>query len=410
VCIKGVNTFQKNNSELASSATPSNCSIHIIANAAFGTGISGGDRIFIECARRWGATGFNVCIYSSEDGLEMCKRNKLSDVKYICWSASKFKKFGFFSSYSYRVFKGCKAALRLTFNDKKNIVYSASDFWPDFLPALILKLRFRKRVKWVAGFYLLLPNPFRRDSFYSGSRRLKAIMYFLSQKISYPIVLSHADMIFVTNDLDRQKFVNKRLSPESVVAVKGGIDTKTPLKLPNYQKLFDAIFIGRLCLEKGVRELVDIWEKVCQEKPAAKLAVLGDGPLKDEVIEKINKKGLSHNIKLFGFIDGIKKFEYIKQSKIVLHPSIIDSGGMAACEAMICGLPGVSFDIPALRSYYPKGMIKTPCYSLDKFANNILKLLNDSDFYKKVSNDAVHCAMDWDWDKRCAELLGAIST
>jgi glycosyltransferase involved in cell wall biosynthesis len=50
---------------------------------------------------------------------------------------------------------------------------------------------------------------------------------------------------------------------------------------------------------------------------------------------------------------------------------------MAAWEAMACGLPGVSFDLPALRTYYPKGMLKTPCYDLKAFAENILKLLND---------------------------------
>ena len=45
---------------------------------------------------------------------------------------------------------------------------------------------------------------------------------------------------------------------------------------------------------------------------------------------------------------------------MVVHPAIFDSGGMAAAEAMAWGLPGVSFDLPALKTYYPQGMIKNP--------------------------------------------------
>ena len=383
---------------------------HIIANAALGAGLSGGDRIFMECARRWAEAGHRVYLYVWEEGYEMCKRNKLDNVKYVKWSASRFTRFGFFISYLTRTTKGCAQVFKLSFNtNENNIVYSASDFWPDLLPALILKLRFRDRIKWIPGFYLLVPNPFRKDSFYVGVRRLKAILYYISQKSSYPLVMRYADMVFVTNDLDRCRFVNKRLKPSKVIAVKGGIDVKTPSLVPAQKtKTYDAIFIGRLCLEKGVRELIDIWKHVCDRKKKAKLALLGEGPLEAEIIDKIAKCKLKNNVELFGFVDGIEKFQIIKKSRIVVHPSIIDSGGMAACEAMACGLPGVSFDIPALRSYYPKGMIKTPCGNLEGFAENILKLLNESDLYQKMSKEALDWAREWDWDKRAKELLKAI--
>lgn len=383
---------------------------HIIANAALGASLSGGDRIFIECARRWAAAGHKVHVYEWEEGYAMCKRNKLDDVRHVIWSASRFKRFGFFTSYLARTINGCKQALKLDFSDSDNtIVYSASDFWPDLLPALVLKLRFKNRIKWVAGFYLLVPNPLSKDSFYVGTRRLKALLYYVSQKFSCPLVKRYTDMVFVTNNMDRCTFVGKRLKPEAVIAVQGGVDTKIPSLVPEPKlKTYDAIFIGRLCLEKGVRELIDIWKHVCDRKKNAKLTLLGAGPLEAEIMDRIAKHNLENNVELFGFVDGIRKFEIIKKSKVVVHPSIIDSGGMAACEAMACGLPGVSFDIPALRSYYPKGMIKTPCYDLNVFAENILKLLNDKDFFERTGKDALDLAIEWDWDKRAATLLDSM--
>ena len=106
---------------------------------------------------------------------------------------------------------------------------------------------------------------------------------------------------------------------------------------------------------------------VCAAKPNSKLAMIGVGELENEAKAKINKLGLESNIVLFGFKDGYEKLKIFKDSRVVVHPAIYDSGGMAACEAMACGLPGVSFDLPALKTYYPKGMLKTPCYDLEAF-------------------------------------------
>jgi glycosyltransferase involved in cell wall biosynthesis len=53
-------------------------------------------------------------------------------------------------------------------------------------------------------------------------------------------------------------------------------------------------------------------------------------------------------------------------------------------------------------------MLKTPCFDLEAFAENILKLLNNAELYKKTSEDALNWAEEWDWDKKAEELLEAI--
>ena len=82
--------------------------------------------------------------------------------------------------------------------------------------------------------------------------------------------------------------------------------------------------------------------------------MIGVGELESEVKKKIRRCGLEQNIILFGFKDGIEKIRIFKDSRVVVHPAIYDSGGMAACEAMACGLPGVSFDLPALKNLLSK--------------------------------------------------------
>ena len=283
----------------------------------------------------------------------------------------------------------CVLSLRIPYR-KNLVVYSSSDFWPDSIPAWFLKMRF-KRAKWIASFYLFAPNPLSKESPYNKKSSLRGLVYYLSQSPVYYLAKKYADMVWVTNELDRWRFIDvKRLTPDRVVAVQGGVDTRTLILIPEpAEKRFDAVFIGRFHPQKGVLELVDIWRFVCARRKSAMLAVIGVGDLERELRKKISDYGLENNVALFGFKDGVEKLRIFKNSRVVVHPAIYDSGGMAACEAMACGLPGVSFDLPALKSYYPKGMLKTPCFDLRVFAENILKLFNNEVLYKKTSEDAL---------------------
>jgi len=372
--------------------------------------LDGSTRIFIECAKRWIRKGHKIVVFTCEEGNQIFQRYGLSDLSYVVVSSAKYRRLGVYFLYIARALKLSFTLAKLYPHGKDVVVYSGSDFWPDSLPAWVLKMRF-PMVKWLAGFYLFSSQPFSDESPYKGKRRFRGILYYVSQIPIFNLVRKHADMIWVTNDADRWRFIDsKRLTPDKVVAVRGGVDFKTPAMLAEPErKAFDAVFVGRFHPQKGVLELLDIWRYVCQMKTDAKLALIGVGELEGEVKAKIEKYGLEDNVVFFGFKDGIEKLKIFKASKVVVHPAIYDSGGMAACEAMACGLPGVSFDLPALRSYYPKGMLKTPCYDVKKFAENILDLLGDQGLYMKTAGEALSWAKEWDWDKRAEELLMMIT-
>ncbi len=367
--------------------------------------LDGGSRIFIECARRWLDKGVDIFFFTSEEGYELLHKYGLNSIRYIVAYSSKYQRFGLYGLYVIRMIKQCLNVIRIKPECEVNVIYSGSDFWPDAVPAFFLKMRF-KQAKWVAGFYLFAPNPFTSETPYKGKAVLKGLVYYLSQLPIYYLVRKYADSVWVTSEPDRWKFIGVRLSKSKVVAVRGGVDIKTPLTIPEPQnKKFEAVFIGRFHPQKGVLELVDIWKIVCSKNNGAKLAMIGVGELESAVINKIKICGLEQNIVLFGFKDGIEKLKIFKNSRVVVHPAIYDSGGMAACEAMACGLPGVSFDLAALKTYYPKGMIKIPCYDLAAFAANILKLLTDEKLYKSTAKDALEWAKEWDWDKKAEDLL-----
>jgi glycosyltransferase involved in cell wall biosynthesis len=369
-------------------------------------GMCGGSRIFIELAKRWLKSGHKINIFVTDEGLSTCVKYGLSNANFFVTSGLKYKKLGLFLFYNILLLKGFLLVIKFKVSSKKaDVVYSTSDFWPDSLAAFTAA-KLLNKTRWVAGFYLFAPNPFKKGNPYKGRNFLRGALYYFSQLPIYCIVKRFADIVCVTSQPDVTNFITPRRNQDKILVIMGGVDCSLHREMPEIEKKYDACFMGRFHPQKGIIELVDIWRLVVDRRPQAKLLIIGYGELLNKIKEKIQLNSLSDNIKITGFTDGQEKVEILNQCRIVVHPALYDSGGMAACEAMACGLPAVSFDLPALRTYYPKGMIKTPCFDLNAFSQNIIKLLEDKQLYLKLKENAVSWAREWDWDKKAAYILG----
>ena len=198
-------------------------------------------------------------------------------------------------------------------------------------------------------------------------------------------------------------------SPESVFAVLGGVDLAIPQSVPEpKKKTFDAVYIGRLHPQKGPMELMDVWKILTQKKSDARLAMIGSGPLDARCRAKAEKLGIAKNVEFFGFRDGVEKYKIIKSARVVVYPAVFDVGGMASAEALCCALPGVSFDLPPLRVYYPRGWLKAPPGDFAGLADCIHRLLTDEKLYAETSKEAYAAGLEWDWNKRAKAMWDAI--
>ena len=389
----------------------------IILMGAVCRGMSGADRIAIELARQWSRYFRRINIISSNDGCSMLKDYGVSQRRRIYCKAidALSPPVNNYVLLSIIYFARTLRILRVLLKEsiKKNtVIYSSSDFWPDFFPALILKIKKQNSIKWIAGFYLFAPKPWQKNSPYKGKRWFIGLLYWLTQLPAYWLIKKYADIVFVTSEPDVKKFITEERGKNKVIVIRGGIDVEPSRRylrsgkvVPVKKRKYDACFVGRFHYQKGVLELVDIWRLVCERRSDAKLAMIGVGPLEQDVKKAIQKYNLQGNIDLLGFRDGEAKYDIFKQSKVILHPATYDSGGMAACEAMAWGLPGVSFDLEALETYYPKGMLKTPCFNLKAFAKNILSLLENERLYQRMSREAIQWAREWDWSQKARGIL-----
>jgi glycosyltransferase involved in cell wall biosynthesis len=391
----------------------SNKKIYIIALAATGEGISGSDRIFIEFARHWSKTHL-VTIITSAEGYQMCKRLKHKKSANIKFEVIQLQIKNFIINYLQKII----ASIKWSFSKKDldiSYIYSASEFWMDSLPGFLLKLK-KRRIKWIATWYQTAPNLLKgfsetqRENHY----RISALLYWLMQLPIKPLIKKYADFVLVNNEEEHKQFANLKKQKRTVVVL-GAVDTDKISKIKsrnsNLPQKYDAVFQGRFHPQKGVVELVEIWKKVADVIPSAQLVMIGDGPLMKTVKSKVKSLKLEKNVKLFGYLfDGPEKYKIFSQSKLVVHPSFYDSGGMASAEAMAFGIPAIGFNLKSYKSYYPKGMIKVSVGNLNAFADKVNYLLKNEKLRNRIGKEAeTEIMARWSWEKRAEEVLRKIT-
>jgi len=384
--------------------------IHIFAAAALGPGVSGGDKIFIECARRWAEKGHAITVYATEEGLQMSQRYGLNNVRFSIVPVPIRSRIGFSLHYLLKIFRALLLASRLRLDGSyQHAIYSASDSLPDVLPSCLLRTRY-PAVRWVAAFYFFAPTPWgsKRDEAYRGGRlpaSFRSAVYFLFQQLAYPLIRRYADFILVCNHLDAERMQQDGVTESKIAVLYGGVDLQAIHQIAEPQnKSFEGCFVGRFHVQKGVLVLIDIWARVVRRFPHARLAVIGEGPLFQEMRQTIHALKLERNISILGYLDGDEKYRVLKASRVFLHTPTHDTGGMAAAEAMACGLPVVGFDLPGYQYCYPKGMSKVPIGDLDAFAGQVLELLSNQLPRRQLQREALEFVQSWDWSLRASVI------
>jgi glycosyltransferase involved in cell wall biosynthesis len=384
--------------------------------------MGGNTRIFLELSKRWAEKeGIAIHVITNEERFETCKSNGLEKASYTVLPTSWVEKRNPYLYQLFHTIRACSEALRWSWKlqtrgeaPQRTIIYSASDMPVDVLPAVILKRKIAGAV-WIASLFLFIPNPLRGyEHAYGGKLRLpdsRTAVYFLAQRSTLALIKWYSDLIFITNDFEKRYFTKRGIDEARIKAIYGGVNLAEIAEVPESEmKKYDGCFVGRIHPQKGLIDLVKIWEHVCKVRPEALLALIGSGAkeYEDVVRKEIRERGLANNVIWFGYKDGREKYEILRESKVFLHSTIYDNCGMAACEAMACGVPAVGYDIPALRVAYPKGMLKAPMRDHRAFARLVLRLLKEDSLYAETKRDALELAKGWDWERRAEDVWNFI--
>jgi N-acetyl-alpha-D-glucosaminyl L-malate synthase BshA len=138
---------------------------------------------------------------------------------------------------------------------------------------------------------------------------------------------------------------------------------------------------------KRVTDAINIFNIVQEEVPS-KLVLVGDGPDRSECERLVRQLDIVDKVKFLGKQDGL--VEILSSSDLFLIPSQSESFGLAALEAMACGLPVISSSVgglPELVGHNESGFI-AEIGDIARMAKYAIDLLTNEKKYRLFSQNA----------------------
>jgi N-acetyl-alpha-D-glucosaminyl L-malate synthase BshA len=138
---------------------------------------------------------------------------------------------------------------------------------------------------------------------------------------------------------------------------------------------------------KRVTDVIRIFDIVQKEIPS-KLVLIGDGPDRFECERLARQLDISDKVKFLGKQDGL--VEILSCADLFLIPSQSESFGLAALEAMACGLPVISSSVgglPELVRHNESGFI-AEIGDIERMAKYAIDLLTNDRKYEIFSRNA----------------------
>lgn len=99
------------------------------------------------------------------------------------------------------------------------------------------------------------------------------------------------------------------------------------------------VIFGRFCLQKNHEFLIELFSSFIKKGNNSKLILIGNGPLENDIKEKVKKMNLQDNVIFKEVIKNVP--EYLQAMDVLVMPSIYEGLPLVGVEAQAASLPCV---------------------------------------------------------------------
>ncbi|MBI1869910.1 MAG: glycosyltransferase family 4 protein [Chlamydiae bacterium] len=206
------------------------------------------------------------------------------------------------------------------------------------------------------------------------------------------------DRIITVADAMRDQAVQAKVAPlEKFTTIRSGMNLNPFLRRDyDVTKIRSRLGIGpqdcvigkiaRLFHLKGHEYLIEAAQKVVAQFPEVKFLLVGDGILKESLIEKIKMGNLERNFIFTGLVQPEEIPQLISAMDLVVHVSLREGLAKVLPQALASGKPVISFDIDGAREVVQEGIngfLIPPCDTLS-LSEAMIKFLKDADLSHKM--------------------------
>lgn len=186
-----------------------------------------------------------------------------------------------------------------------------------------------------------------------------------------------------------------RIPAEKIEVVPNGVDIDRYRHVPPVDPRdlgIDAgrrflLFVGRLDIQKGIDLLLDWLVPIFEKHIDLDLVLLGDGPLRADLVQQANALGLSQRIHVQGWQPNVASF--MAASACLVLPSRWEGMPNALMEAMAVGIPVLSSDVQGVKEVLGDGRPDQlfPTENRDAFLARLNPILSNPELASRLGTE-----------------------
>jgi glycosyltransferase involved in cell wall biosynthesis len=338
----------------------------------------GGAEVFThEVLKRWAALGHKITLLTSK--FAGCKEEEISDGVRILRRGGK-----------YSVYWKTRQLYKTSFRKgEQDFVLDEINTVPFFTPKFV-----DDGVKIVALIHQLA----REYWFYETRFPVSYIGYHLLED---RWLKTYRDIPTVTVSESTKKDLLK-LRYQKIFTVSEGLNFEPLEVLSRKNDRPVIVYAGRLKSAKRPNHAIEAFKIVRKTLANAELWIIGDGPLKDEL-----KSRACEGVKFFESSSNEQRRELIRQSWVLVNPSVREGFGLNVIEANALGVPCVAYDVPGLRDSIidrNTGLLACPGDIAD-LAGKTAAILKDQGLRASLSQHALDFSRTFSWDETARQFM-----
>ncbi len=346
---------------------------------------AGGAEVYVqELAKRWVKDGNSVTIFCGNG----TKRpgNEIIDGVQI------YRRGGFYMVYVWAVLY-----YMFKFRGKYDVIIDSENGIPFFTPLYTRQKKF------------LLIHHVHQEVFRKSLKPpFSWIALFLEAKLM-PLVYKNVQVVTVSPS-SKEEILKHKLTKREPIVIYNGVDLKQ--FFPGEKSKNPLIlYVGRLQYYKSLNIFIKAAKKVLEKIPDVEFVIAGKGEEKEKLQKFAERLGIEKKIKFLGYVSNDEKIRLFQEAWVFINPSLMEGWGLTTIEANACGTPAIASDVPGLRDSIknPHSGILVKYADYERFAENILKLIEDGKLRKEMSQESINWARQFSWEQSADRLYSVLA-